>query len=291
MRTPQLSSICLMGVLLASEPTAAAAWPDPCVDPAACAIAYTGQRIAVDADGNYNDPDDWAAAPMTLAILARAGLQDKVVHYTFNNHLGATDREWQAIMRFGTNQTGLRFGFDITRFYNAQLPQRREAGLANLRAEAERSTADDPLVIIAQGPMQFLWQALNGIPAETLRHVTVISHSLWNDLRVWPPAMTRTYEDLQALGVTWLRVTDQNGPASCPLLNTRQNFLPWDWLRTAAHEHLPWLYERLTLTGKGDVSDAGMAYFLVTGDAYGTADKLRNFFGEWADGGAAERAR
>lgn len=286
MKTPRLSSILVLVGLLAAGSVLAAAWPDPCTTESACQIRYDNNRIAVDADGNFNDPDDWAATPMTLAILARAGLRDKVVHYTFNNHLGATDREWQAIMRFGANQAGLRFGFDIDRFYNAQIDARREAGLANLRAEAERSTADDPLFILAQGPMEFLWRALNGIPAETLRHVTVISHSRWNDLRVWPPDMTRNHEDVRALGVNWLRITDQNAIGGRRLLNTGQDFLPWEWLRTAADERLRWVHERKVLTQKGDVSDAGMAYFLVTGDPYGTPAKLRAFFGDWVDGQA-----
>src|SRR4051812_1142288 len=60
-------------------------------DPAlASAIVYAGNRIAVDADGNFNDPDDWAATPATLAILARQELQGKLVHYSYNNSLGAT---------------------------------------------------------------------------------------------------------------------------------------------------------------------------------------------------------
>jgi hypothetical protein len=33
-------------------------------------------RIAYSADGNHNDPDDWAASPVALAIFAEAGLRD-----------------------------------------------------------------------------------------------------------------------------------------------------------------------------------------------------------------------
>jgi hypothetical protein len=289
MKMPRLSSIYLIVTLFVPGTALAAAWPDPCSSGNACQVRYDNNRIAIDADGNFNDPDDWAAAPLTLAILARAGLQDRLVHFSFNNHLGGTDLDWQPIMRRSTHGAARRFGFALERFFNAQVPWRLDAGLANLRAEAERATADDPLFILAQGPMEFLWRALNGIPAETLQHVTVISHSLWNDLRVWPPAMTRNHEDVRALGVKWLRITDQNGIGQPWGLNTRQNFLPWDWLRTAAAEPLRWVYERMTLTGKGDASDAGMAYFLVTGDPYGTPDKLRRFFGAWVDGQAERR--
>jgi hypothetical protein len=43
------------------------------------AVTYSNDRIAIDVDGNCNDPDDWAATPMGLALLARRGLQSKLV--------------------------------------------------------------------------------------------------------------------------------------------------------------------------------------------------------------------
>ncbi len=52
-------------------------------------------RIAYSSDGNHNDPDDWAASPVTLAILAEAGLKDRLVHFDFNCILPLTDPEWK----------------------------------------------------------------------------------------------------------------------------------------------------------------------------------------------------
>ena len=46
-------------------------------------------RIAYSADGNHNDPDDWAASPMALAIFAESGVKDKLVH--FNTSILAVD--------------------------------------------------------------------------------------------------------------------------------------------------------------------------------------------------------
>src|SRR6059036_2036470 len=40
-------------------------------------------RIAMSADGNQHDNDDWASAPMALAILAHRNLQANLVHYDF----------------------------------------------------------------------------------------------------------------------------------------------------------------------------------------------------------------
>src|SRR5260221_223791 len=45
--------------------------------------AFKG-RIAWSADGNHNDPDDWIASPLALAIFASAGLKDRLVHFDYN---------------------------------------------------------------------------------------------------------------------------------------------------------------------------------------------------------------
>lgn len=47
-----------------------------------------GNRIAISADGNPDaDADDVGATPFALAVLAKAGLQNSLVHYDFNNFL------------------------------------------------------------------------------------------------------------------------------------------------------------------------------------------------------------
>jgi hypothetical protein len=38
-----------------------------------------------------------------------------------------------------------------------------------------------------------------------------------------------------------------------------------------------WLYSRLELAEKGDVSDAGMVYFVITGNEQVTRSELRDF--------------
>ena len=45
-------------------------------------------RIAISSDGNPDaDADDVGATPLMLAVLAKAGLQNNLVHYDFNNFL------------------------------------------------------------------------------------------------------------------------------------------------------------------------------------------------------------
>ena len=54
------------------------------------AVTYSNNRIAIDADGNYNDTDDWGATPFELALLARRVLQSRLVHYSWANIIGPT---------------------------------------------------------------------------------------------------------------------------------------------------------------------------------------------------------
>jgi hypothetical protein len=56
-------------------------------------IPYTKGRIVISSDGNEHDEDDWAATPMSLALLASQGLQDQLVAYTFSDHTWGSNKE------------------------------------------------------------------------------------------------------------------------------------------------------------------------------------------------------
>ena len=50
-------------------------------------------RIALSSDGNEHDHDDWAATPLSLALLSAAGLQDKLVLYTYSDHIWGSNQD------------------------------------------------------------------------------------------------------------------------------------------------------------------------------------------------------
>src|SRR4051812_39144662 len=111
---------------------------------------------------NFNDPDDWAATPATLAILARQELRGKLVHYSHNNSLGANanDGFMYAEMTRGTLLAAERCGFDPSKFYDLQT--NLAGAIADLRGEVNQSSATNPLFILAAGPMEFLWRVISG---------------------------------------------------------------------------------------------------------------------------------
>ena len=125
----------------------------------ASAVTYSNNRIAIDADGNYNDPDDWAATPMGLALLARRGVQSKLVHYSWGNIIGPNDPNFYNQMKTSTLGAADRFGFARAKFFDCR--SNWQAAIASLRNQIDISTSSNPLFVIAAGPMEVLWRAVN----------------------------------------------------------------------------------------------------------------------------------
>jgi hypothetical protein len=167
-----------------------------------------------------------------------------------------------------------KFGFNRLKFYDSQT---NLSGLiANLKKEIEASSSTNRLHILAAGPMEVLWRAVNASARSKRQYVTIISHSPWNNRHRDTPLLRHTDSHLKQLGVKWMQIAKQE-----PVLHT-PDWSPWTWLQNAADHRLPWVHERMRLTGKADVSDAGMCYYLLTNDQNTTPAKLRAFFGGWA---------
>jgi hypothetical protein len=230
-------------------------------------VQYSNSRIAIDADGNFNDPDDWAASPVGLAILSKLGRKGRLVHYSYNNYLGRNSSRFYQQMSYSINRSISLYGLRRSVFFDAQ--RRLDAAIENLRRQIDRSSSSDRLFIIAAGPMELTYRAVKRASPAKRSYVTVISHSNCNNKRQDPPQMTHNYLDVRRLGVKWLQIPDQN-----PRLYTN-GFQSWHWMRDARDSRLRFLYGRMTATGKPDVSDAGMVYFLLRNDPRPTPDKLR----------------
>ena len=56
-------------------------------------VPFSTGRIIISSDGNEHDEDDWAATPMSLALLAAYGLQDRVMVYSFSDHTWGSNKE------------------------------------------------------------------------------------------------------------------------------------------------------------------------------------------------------
>jgi hypothetical protein len=104
------------------------------------------------------------------------------------------------------------------------------------------------------------------------RYCTVISHSTWNELQATCDC-THTWADVKNTGVVTVDIRDQNVG-----LNT---WFGWEWMIDDPNPDINWLYTRMDFKF-GDVSDSGMAYYVVTGleDQYGSPAKYQQLFSQ-----------
>ena len=89
---------------------------------------------------------------------------------------------------------------------------------------------------------------------------------------------THTKRSVIPTGIHWVQIADQNrllatGPYGRP--STGAEWIPWHWMREAREERVKFLWERMRISTRADCSDAGMAYFLISGDEEGDPVKLR----------------
>lgn len=253
-------------------------------------------RIVISCDGNEHDDDDWGATPMSLALLAAKGLQDKLTLYVYSDHVWGSNQEKP--MRFGmTPYEHMResalggqkyFGFDNTRFICAV--DNAEVAYKAMAEEINKSSEDNPLIIIAAGPLQVVGEGINRADKDKLQYVTMISHGRWNNVHADNPSnvywdkhsgwtwdmLTKKFGTAKGGGVKFIMPADQNGGRDYDgLQSDKKNF---DWIITSPARNNPlykpdswnWLYSRLVVCIRKDgrcfdVSDAGMVIYMLTG--------------------------
>jgi len=236
-------------------------------------------RIAVSSDGNAHDCDDIFATAVTVALIAKTGNASRLRYYGHSDHIWNTqggcndgNRE-QAMQRSAVETARLYGGFDLSKFINAKA--NTTTAINRLRDEINKSTSSDPLWIIAAGPLHVIGEALSKAASSRRQHVTVIGHSTWNDNHANDNHGSRW--DWNSIGrmsspPKRTRLPDQNDR----LRVSHSNFYDW---RDSSDSKRRWLWARNRATGLSvaDCSDAGMAYWLVTGrgDQYATPSKLK----------------
>lgn len=257
-------------------------------------IPYIKGRIVISSDGNEHDEDDWAATPMSLALLAARELQDQLTVYIFSDHIWGSNKEKpgaDAQMRESAFIGAKTFGFKKTKFIEAAAAP--NYAVIELTLQINKSSEKDPLTIIAAGPMEVVGDAINEADSSKLKHVRLISHSEWNDEHADKP-----YEWEKHEGWTWAKlqekfvskclqldhIADQNGGEDYEGLKT--GLARYDWLKNSDKKDAKpfskgswdWLYGRLQAAQKGeefDPSDSGMVLYLLTGKQKNNPDDLR----------------
>jgi len=233
-------------------------------------------RIAYSADGNHNDPDDWIASPMTLAILAQVGLKDRLIHFDYNSILPQTNPAWEKTHAESVLGAAERHGFDKSRFIDCR--KNLEAALASIAQAINDCSKENPLFFLLAGPMEVPHRRILKSDPTKRQFVYCISHSRWNDEFASNYPLAFTQRSVIELEVRWVQIRDQNrllsfGRYGRPAPSVE--FAPYLWMRDSPDAKVRWLWERMLVSTRPDPSDAGMTYFLVTADEECQPAKLR----------------
>jgi hypothetical protein len=251
-----------------------------------CTIAFappagTGVgRIAISHDGNFHDKDDIGAAAMMQALIWKAGLQDSLVHFDHSSHRGANDVDQHEDMVISATRALFLFAIDRSKVFD-DFEDLRDSVL-NLAAAIDASTADDRLTILQAGPWEVMALAFDNSDPAKHQFVKIVSHSTWNDSHQHSShhrnkaVFFAQYETGGIFeGVTppdYEKIDDQNSYAFNSSLSS------WSWMnQTIETFFVLW---RTTESGfaQGDMSDAGMLFWLITGEEHPTMLDVRDFF-------------
>lgn len=239
--------------------------------------AFTG-RIAWSSDGNDHDTDDWLASPWALAMFRAAGMTEKVVYFGYNSHIWGSKGDYAQIHENNITGTVSRWGgYDNSIFYNEVSDP--SAAVSKLIEEINKSTAADPLWLVAAGPIETIGRAVDGAQASKLQYVTLLSHHHWNTTHAASKEHNSIYslEYVQSKGINYKKIQDQNAgsdPGTMTSQGLKRAVEVMEFLKDHPDDRISWLwtcrkmpeYEQPDYQkGKYDYSDAGMAYWLITG--------------------------
>lgn len=251
-------------------------------------VNFPGGRVVLSFDGNVHDDDDIIAMGYAAGLWWAAGLQDQVVQIEYNNHVcnidvqetdGSGVGEGDDSQNMRTTASGIisQFGYDSDILYDYE--RRGSSSTNKMALEIEKSTSANPLWIIAGGPMETVWRALEKATGG-FNNVTIVSHSTWNqnhthcsDAHDWNDLKSK----YQSRGVFFIENCEGacSGPGDLNDQNAKLSNHPnnWYWMRDSNKAHNRWIYSRNPFSTKFDPSDAGMSYYLISGGPYNGGNK------------------
>jgi len=204
-----------------------------------------------------------------------------LVHFDYNCILVLTDAKWEKIHTESVLGAAERYGFDKGRFFDCR--KDRDGAVASIAKAIDASTATDPLYFVIAGPMEVPYLGIRKSDLAKRQFVCCISHSRWNDGFTSKYKFTCTKRSVIEQDVHWVQIRDQNRLLSFGRYGrpaTPEEFEPYFWMRDSGDAKVRWLWERMVVSARPDPSDAGMTWFLATGDEECDPVKLRRLLDE-----------
>ena len=253
-------------------------------------VPYSGERIVVVADGNEHGKGDWAATPLSLALVAAKEIQDQVVVYAFSSHTWGSNKTVvgaDAQMRESAFLGARNFGFKKTKFIEAV--NAPNYAIIEITSQINKSSAKNSLVILAAGPMDIIGTALGEADSTKLKHVRIISHSIWDQQHADSPEEGETHK-----GWTWEKIRESYQGKGLKLIalpelgegNFKGPLSAYSWLNNSSKKEpkpfekgsWQWLYSRIEAASSGEEvnpEDVRLLLYLLTGKSNTGIQDLR----------------
>jgi hypothetical protein len=251
---------------------------------------YAGERIVVVTDGNEHGKEDWAATPLTLAVFAAKEIQDQVMVYAFSSHTWGSNKTHagaDAQMRESAFLGARNFGFKKTKFIEAV--NAPNYAIIEITTQINKSSAKNPLVILAAGPMDIIGTALGEADSTKLEFVRIISHSVWDQQHSDSPEEGETHK-----GWTWEKLRESYQGKGLKLIalpeqgegSFKGTLSAYSWLQDSSKKEpkpfekgsWQWLYSRIEAASSGEQvnpGDVGLLLYLLTGKSNTGIQDLR----------------
>ncbi len=253
-------------------------------------IPYSGERIVVVTDGNEHGNGDWAATPLTLAVLAAKEIQDQVMVYAFSSHTWGSNKTHlgaDAQMRESAFLGARNFGFKKTKFIEAV--NAPNYAIIEITLQINKSSTKNPLIILASGPMDIIGTALQEADSTKLKHVRIISHSIWDQQHSDSPE-----EGEEHKGWTWEKLRESFSGNGLKLIGLpevgegsfKAPLSSYSWLTDSSKKEpkpfekgtWQWLFSRIEAAKSGEEvnpSDVRLILYLLTGKSHTGIPDLR----------------
>lgn len=253
-------------------------------------VPYSGERIVVVADGNEHGKGDWAATPLSLALVAAKEIQDQVVVYAFSSHTWGSNKTHagsDAQMRESAFLGARNFGFKKTKFIEAV--NAPNYAIIEITSQINKSSSKNPLVILAAGPMDIIGTALGEADSTKLKHVRIISHSIWDQQHADSPEEGETHK-----GWTWEKIRESYQGKGLELIalpelgegNFKGPLSAYSWLNDSSKKEpkafekgsWQWLFSRIEAATTGEEvnpEDVRLLLYLLTGKSNTGIEDLR----------------
>jgi hypothetical protein len=246
-------------------------------------VPYAGERIVIVSDGNEHGKEDWGGTPLTLALLASKEIQDQVMVYAFSSHTWGSNKTHagaDAQMRESAFLGAKQFGFKKTKFIEAVTAP--NFAIIEITELINKSSAKNPLTILAAGPLEIIGTSLNEADSARLKHVRVISYSTWDQEHANSPVEGETHS-----GWTWEKIQESFQSNQLQLVSLVEEtngkeglkapLSAYAWLNDSSKKEpkpfekgsWAWLYSRLEASKNGNEvnpKDARLIYYLFTGN-------------------------